>query len=496
MAEALTIQGMIDANVDVNTIEQTANEDMIVIARNGREFPSAPRAIRLILEQGTIDAFLFLTKADLDTGNALGSDTPITLVDDDFGLVLNDEILNNNGYYQMRSGELVWLNLNASKQALAEIEQAKQAAINAAATDAQTKANTAKQGAIDTAKTYIEDAVADIATNVLDGSSIFYRTKDEPTKLFTAIWQEYNKPIWYIGNDTIVDVTGVSVSVVREELVFTIKLTAANQTFLYPIRNALNPDINATVDWGDGITTTHTDQNINHTYVGAIGDVFTIRVSGNPLHFDFSAANAARNTSRLMMRSIESNTLPKTMPYFSIQGCTNMVYLGRGALSSYTGTSLAGYFLDLKNLVIHSKVFEGLSQVTNINNLFADAAKPVAIAIPSGVLDPFVNATTAMGMFRGLSTALPLGILDKLVNLQNVSNMFFSATVSSIDNNLFKYQTGLQDVSNTFRLASNAVADAQILYNDMVRGNPTNTTLCFNGASKMTNLASVPSTWK
>lgn len=156
MADALTIQGMIDANVDVKTIEQVATEDMIVTARNGREFPSGPMASRLILEQGTIDAFLFLTKADLDTGNALGSDTPITLVDDDFGLVFNDETLNNNGYYQMRSGELVWLNLNASKQALAEIEQAKQAAIIAAASDATTKANAAQSAAITASQTYAD----------------------------------------------------------------------------------------------------------------------------------------------------------------------------------------------------------------------------------------------------------------------------------------------------------------------------------------------------
>lgn len=112
MADALTIQGMIDASADVDTIEKTALEDTIVTARNGREFPSAPRAVRLILEQGTIDAFLFLTKADLDIGNALGSDTPITLVDGDFALALNDDNLSLNGYYQMQSGELVYLKHN------------------------------------------------------------------------------------------------------------------------------------------------------------------------------------------------------------------------------------------------------------------------------------------------------------------------------------------------------------------------------------------------
>ncbi|WP_252962964.1 SGNH/GDSL hydrolase family protein [Psychrobacter sp. PSP] len=176
MADALTIQGMIDANVDVNTIEQAALEDMIVTARNGREFPSAPRAVRLILEQGTIDAFLFLTKADLDTGNALGSDTPVTLVDDDFGLVLNDETLDNNGYYQMRQGELVWLNLNVARQGLEQIEQAKQAAIAAAATDAQNKANVAQSAAIAAAATNTSDKIA-LKLDGVVGKNLFDKTK-------------------------------------------------------------------------------------------------------------------------------------------------------------------------------------------------------------------------------------------------------------------------------------------------------------------------------
>lgn len=170
MADALTIQGMIDANADVDTIEKAALEDMIVTARNGREFPSAPRAVRLILEQGTIDAFLFLTKADLDTGNALGSDTPITLVDGDFALVLDDETLNNNGYYKMQSGELTWLNLNASKQALAEIEQAKQDAIDAAAIDASNKTANAKTDILSKVKNAFDTKAQMTASGLPDGS--------------------------------------------------------------------------------------------------------------------------------------------------------------------------------------------------------------------------------------------------------------------------------------------------------------------------------------
>lgn len=136
MAEALTIQGMIDANVDVNTIEQAANEDMIVTARNGREFASVPMASRIILEQGTIDATLETTKAALD------ADT--VLVDGDFALVYNDDDVDLNGYYQKQSGVWEYLPYNIQRQALNQIEQAKQAAIDAAAIDAQDKSDASK----------------------------------------------------------------------------------------------------------------------------------------------------------------------------------------------------------------------------------------------------------------------------------------------------------------------------------------------------------------
>lgn len=143
MAEALTIEQMINGSIDVDTIEQAALEDMIVTARNGREFPSAPRAVRLILEQGTIDATLFKTKVDLDSGNALGSETPVSLIDDDFALVFNDDDVDLNGYYQKQAGVWEYLPYNIQRQALNQIENAKQDAIGTATADATEKADAA-----------------------------------------------------------------------------------------------------------------------------------------------------------------------------------------------------------------------------------------------------------------------------------------------------------------------------------------------------------------
>lgn len=130
---------MIDGRVDLQTFKDAANEDKIIIARLGREYPSAPMASRIILEQGTIDATLKTTKAALDADTVLD--------DDDFALVFNDDDVELNGYYQKQSGVWEYLPYNLQRQALNQIEQAKQAAIEVAATDAQNKANAAQTSA-------------------------------------------------------------------------------------------------------------------------------------------------------------------------------------------------------------------------------------------------------------------------------------------------------------------------------------------------------------
>lgn len=350
------------------------------------------------------------------------------------------------------------------------------------------------------AKTYTDTKInaLDFSTPVMTGSDIYYKSKDEPNKLFSAIWQEYNKPVWFIGNNTLVDSVGATLSTVEQELVFTVKLTADDQTFVYPTRNdpSINPD--TTIDWGDGTVQRYTSHLISHTYAGLTGAEYQIKVRGTPKMFDFSAANAARNTSKIMVKSIDKNTLPQTMQYFSLVGCVNLTYLCRGAYSSWVPTAAfnPNYANNSPNISFHAKAFEGLESVTNINNIFGVVGKQIMFDIPAGLLDPFVNVTSASNAFYGMTKPIPVGLFDKMVNLQNVNSMFMSATIDSIDNRIFKNQTKLADVGSCFRLCSNLVADAKMLYDDMVRGNPTTVSMCFNGAAKLINLSQVPSTWK
>lgn len=529
--QAITKQELIDAQKDAQTLEEVISGEpgKLVKTRLGREvwtLASVPQINTMTREEVTAavapkanDAEVYkktetFTKQEtnaLVTPKANQSDVNIAIsqVNANLNTALSNLSTTANKYYSTlasANADIANIALNQSvtigeeaNSGLWEKKTAGATSLTKSPYDPLTQAKadaTAKSNAAETnAKNY-----TDIATEpkLMSGLDIYYKSKDNPTRLFQVIWQEYNKPVWHIGNSTFVDTTGASLKLYEQELLFTIKLTEANQTFIYPTRSSGTQIIDANIDWGDSTTTNHTGYAINHTYTGAIGDEFQIKLKGVMPEFDFSTSNSARRTSRLMLKSIDKNTMPKTMTYFDLLGCTNLTYLCRGAYSSYNnGTTFKPeYALNSPSISFHPKAFEGLESVTDISGMFGKVGSVINFNIPAGLLDVFVNTTTASYLFYGLSKPLPVGILDKLVNLENVSYMFSNATITSIDNRIFKNQTKLKNVSQCFRLSSTLVADAYQLYTDMNQGLPTTVNGCFLNVNAMTNLASVPTTWK
>ena len=356
---------------------------------------------------------------------------------------------------------------------------------------------------LDQARAYSDELLSQIPEppqiEILTGEQLYNRAKDNPTQIFNAIWQEYNKPVYHIGNGTFVDVTGVTVVpyVVIPELVFKVKLTADNEKFVFPTRNTTALPINMQIDWGDGTSSNHSSQIVDHTYSGAAGDEFTVRVTGSAIpYFDFSSNNA-RRTSRLMLNSIEKNTLPaRSMEFFSIMGCDNIRYIGPEAFQSFSGTTLSLSLASYQNVTFHKDAFKGLQHITNINNLLGGTASNGLYTLPAGLFDYFIGVKFAQNLFRLIDSPLPSGILDKMINLEDVTSILQAAKITSIDNRIFKNQKKLVNVTSAFQGASSLVADAYQLYSDMNQGAPTTTKSCFLTANAMTNLASVPTTWK
>lgn len=105
MAEPIAMQKLIDASIDSDTLEIAVNGDdsTDVETRLGGVYPTLAKAIKIIIEQGTLDATIFKTKT-LMTSSALAESS--------YALVTDESNPSENGYYQKRGEEWVYLAYN------------------------------------------------------------------------------------------------------------------------------------------------------------------------------------------------------------------------------------------------------------------------------------------------------------------------------------------------------------------------------------------------
>ncbi|MDN5619431.1 MAG: hypothetical protein L0G63_03155 [Psychrobacter sp.] len=116
MAEPITMQKFVNADVDVDTLEEAVNEDKVIVSRLGKEYASVPMASRLLVENGLLGATPFSTYISLASS---------ALVDGDYAVVTNDTDLTKNGVYEKINGAWVYSKYNPVAQAEAVAETTK-----------------------------------------------------------------------------------------------------------------------------------------------------------------------------------------------------------------------------------------------------------------------------------------------------------------------------------------------------------------------------------
>lgn len=108
MANAVTMQQLIDASLDTDALEQAVNgaENQDVQTRLNKTYPTLAKAIKTIMQKAPINSTPFATKS------ALLADT--TLADNAFAFVYNDDDKTKNGIYQKISGMWTYAKYNTS----------------------------------------------------------------------------------------------------------------------------------------------------------------------------------------------------------------------------------------------------------------------------------------------------------------------------------------------------------------------------------------------
>lgn len=278
-----------------------------------------------------------------------------------------------------------------------------------------------------------------------------------------------------------------------EEMRISIKLLTDNQEIKLPTISTV-VDQSCTVDWGDGVTNSFIDYQAKHIYSAVAGTVFNLRIKGKLKSFTYVSSHGAGQQNTLI--GIDKNSFPKQFTHFSLKGCANLERLGVNAFSSFNGTNLINALDGTTNLLtVHKDIFKGLTQVTQIQYLLQNSG---LIVIPEGFFNYFFNVKNIDYIFSAAKiTTVPNKLFDNMKEITSCNTAFaFLVNLVSVPNELFKNQSKLINTSACFRGCSNLVADANLLYLDMNKGLPTTTSLCFNGATKTTNLNLVPSTWK
>tara|TARA_R110002020_G_scaffold294387_1_gene510205 strand:+ start:345 stop:1832 length:1488 start_codon:yes stop_codon:yes gene_type:complete len=107
MSEIMTTQDFVDGRLDTQTLKEVANGDANtqVVSRLGETYPSAAKTMRMLLEQGTLNAEPFPTQAKMQTDISLYED-------ESYAVVTDDPNPSANGYYQKRGEEWVYLAYN------------------------------------------------------------------------------------------------------------------------------------------------------------------------------------------------------------------------------------------------------------------------------------------------------------------------------------------------------------------------------------------------
>ena len=227
---------------------------------------------------------------------------------------------------------------------------------------------------------------------------------------------------------------------------------------------------NATIDWGDGTSSTHTTGSPTHTYASA--GQYQIKITGqyNGLRINQDASQkdkliAVNNWGNVGFASFER----------AFYGCINLVSLPTGSIT-------------------------GAENVENFAYCFRDCTS--LTTIPVDLFKYCVNVTTFSYCFLSCTslTTIPIDLFKYCVNVTTFSYCFFSCENLALPTSIFNLsalQTKQPSMAYCFRVAPTAAnrptGTVQPIwdYVTITSGN-----YCFQNCTTLTNYSQIPELWR
>ena len=265
------------------------------------------------------------------------------------------------------------------------------------------------------------------------------------------------------------------------EMKFTIKTTAANQSFSAPLATGTTP-VGMAIVWGGSETSTNdvssiSTNNRTHTYASA-------------------------GTYQIRILSLETDATKKQIPEFNfsqypdltgkdkatVSGSYNYNYNGEKLISMDSPvlnsgeTNLYGMFYGTANLAsVDGDLLKNYPNATNARNMFfCSSSKNVNKALKNIPATLFKHNTklTSLQQAFGNCTALqsiPSGLFDTNVNVENFGNLFFNcSSLESVPSGLFAKNSKATTFASTFQGCYNLKMVADVFIDESAGINKNN----------------------
>ncbi|NLZ46482.1 MAG: leucine-rich repeat protein [Clostridiales bacterium] len=253
---------------------------------------------------------------------------------------------------------------------------------------------------------------------------------------------------------------------------------------------------NATIDWGDGTSSTHTTGNPTHTYASA--GQYQIKISGqyNGLRIN----NNATQKDKLIAVNQWGNVGFTSFEY-AFRCCSNLVSLPNGSITGAEGVESFRFCFDgcTSLTTIPVDLFRYTVNVESFYACFYDCTS--LTTIPTDLFRYNVNVTTFEYCFGGCTslTTIPNGLFEYNVNVESFRSCFYDCKNLALPTSIFNL-TALQakqpDMAYCFRTASTAdspTGTVQPIWNYVTI---TARNYCFYNCTALANYSQIPELWR
>ena len=206
---------------------------------------------------------------------------------------------------------------------------------------------------------------------------------------------------------------------------------------------------NATIDWGDGTSSTHTTGNPTHTYASA--GQYQIKISGqyNGLRINNNAIEKDKLIAVNQWGNVGFTSFER-----AFYGCSNLVSLPKGSITGAEGVESFYYcFYDCTSLTtIPNGLFDFCVNVTTFSFCFSGCTS--LTTIPTDLFKYTANVTSFHSCFRGCTSlaTIPNSLFDFCVNVESFYACFYTCiSLTTIPVDLFRYNVNVKTFGHCFR---------------------------------------------